>query len=274
MSAEPQDGRTTVAANLAVAFAYAGKRTLLVDADLRRPRIHDLFFKFNRVGLAGALTNAAVWARNAAGGRNERAAPGGARAARGAPLPAEADGRHAYGAAAEEARIPFETDGSGDPRSAAGTLPPGPFAADPPGRAPPADAVLAPPEPSFLEPYIQETHIDRLHLLLAGEPSVLAADRLGGEAAARLFREMAESYDAVVLDTPPFFSAAEAAAVAARCGGVLIVARAGRTSRGTLRKLQSALAAVGAEVRGAVMNRTGRPGRFEGLRTFSGKRWL
>jgi chain length determinant protein tyrosine kinase EpsG len=37
------DGRSHVAANLAVAFAQGGGRTLLVDADLRRPRLHRLF---------------------------------------------------------------------------------------------------------------------------------------------------------------------------------------------------------------------------------------
>lgn len=36
-SAEPSDGKTTVTVNLAVSFAQAGKRTLVIDADLRKP---------------------------------------------------------------------------------------------------------------------------------------------------------------------------------------------------------------------------------------------
>ncbi len=42
-SSEPSDGKTTVLANLAVSYAHAGKRTLLIDADLRRPGMTKLF---------------------------------------------------------------------------------------------------------------------------------------------------------------------------------------------------------------------------------------
>lgn len=42
-SAEPSDGKTTVLANLGASYAMAGKRTLLIDADLRRPGLSKLF---------------------------------------------------------------------------------------------------------------------------------------------------------------------------------------------------------------------------------------
>jgi protein-tyrosine kinase len=55
VSVNARDGRTFVAANLAVVFAQLGEKTLLIDADLRQPRQHRLF-GHGGPGLAQALS--------------------------------------------------------------------------------------------------------------------------------------------------------------------------------------------------------------------------
>jgi protein-tyrosine kinase len=53
------EGRSWLAANLAVVFAQIGERTLLIDADMRNPRQHELFNLGNSVGLSALLTGRA-----------------------------------------------------------------------------------------------------------------------------------------------------------------------------------------------------------------------
>jgi capsular exopolysaccharide synthesis family protein len=62
-SSEAGEGKTVIAANLAVSLARLNQRVLLIDADLRRPRLHELFGEENGPGLTdvllGKATNAA-----------------------------------------------------------------------------------------------------------------------------------------------------------------------------------------------------------------------
>ena len=55
VSASPAEGRSQLAAELAIAFAQLGRRTLLVDADLRKPSQHALFPCANDRGLGESL---------------------------------------------------------------------------------------------------------------------------------------------------------------------------------------------------------------------------
>ena len=54
-SAVPKEGKTTTAANLAVAIAQTGSNTILLDADLRRPGVHRMFDLPNDEGLTSVL---------------------------------------------------------------------------------------------------------------------------------------------------------------------------------------------------------------------------
>jgi protein-tyrosine kinase len=56
VSSARNEGRSFIAANLAVLFAQLGERTLLIDADLRNPRQHRLFGLDNRAGLSAVLS--------------------------------------------------------------------------------------------------------------------------------------------------------------------------------------------------------------------------
>lgn len=50
------EGKSTIATNLAIVEAQSGKKTVVVDADMRRPKVHTHFNKPNRMGLSDVVT--------------------------------------------------------------------------------------------------------------------------------------------------------------------------------------------------------------------------
>lgn len=161
----PEEGKSTTAANLAIAFAQQGHRVLLIDCDLRRARIHKIFDETNLPGLTNLLIG-----------------------------------------------------GESIPNA------------------------------------IRPTRIDGLMILPSGPLPPNPAELLGSAQMSALLEKLSESYDLLVLDTPPLLAASDAAIVSRMSDGALVVVRAGRTEKSALQTAVQQLATVGARVLGTVLN--------------------
>lgn len=197
-SASPGEGKTLVAANIAVAYAQAGSRTVLVSADLRRPGIERLFdVPPHARGLSDLIADAAG-------------------------CPAEVDGER------------LARRGNG--RAAA------PFAA----RL--QEAVVATDEPNLL-------------LLPAGSTPPNASELLASRHATEVLDALGEEADIVILDTPPTLPVTDAAVLAAKSDGVVLVAVPGGTMRASVTRAHETLDTPQVRLLGLVLNKSREAGR-------------
>jgi capsular exopolysaccharide synthesis family protein len=158
-----KEGKSTTAANLCVVLAQAGKRVLLVSADLRRPRVHEFFGLPNEPGLTDLLS----------------------------------------------------------------------------GVVPPTNA-------------FQKSGVDNLWVLPSGHISPQAVEPLGSEKFRRLLEGL-NTVDFVVMDCPPVLAVADSLALAPHVDGVLLVADAGKSTRGAVIQARDQLEQAGGELLGAVL---------------------
>ncbi|HEY8483148.1 MAG TPA: polysaccharide biosynthesis tyrosine autokinase, partial [Longimicrobiales bacterium] len=96
--------------------------------------------------------------------------------------------------------------------------------------------------------------VDGLFVLPSGKLPPNPAELIGGSAMRDFLDRMTETYDLVILDSPPLLAAADAVALGTMADGVVIVVRAGQTDREAAQNAVQQLLAVGARVIGAVLN--------------------
>ncbi|HZI93567.1 MAG TPA: polysaccharide biosynthesis tyrosine autokinase, partial [Patescibacteria group bacterium] len=167
-SSQPREGKTSTALNLAITLSQLNKKVLLVDADLRRPRLHKALGLGNASGLSNLLSGSEDL---------------------------------------ESLVVP-----AGPPNLF--LLPSGP----------------TPPNPAELLDSAEFTEL---------------TDRLASQ----------DGFDHVIFDSPPILSVSDAAIMAGRIDGVILVVEAGSTPRDQVAHAAEKLRVVKARVLGALLNR-------------------
>lgn len=105
-----------------------------------------------------------------------------------------------------------------------------------------------------LEEAIESTGVDGLDLLTCGPQVFSPSEMLNQERFRRLLATLAGRYDRVLVDSPPVLLFSDAQILAAQCDGIILVLRAGTSTRGDSVQAHAELAAVGARILGVVVN--------------------
>ena len=253
-SAGPGEGKTFVAANLAVSLAQNGLQVLLVDADLRRPRVHLAFNLPREVGLTNVLLsqpeNLDADLRPQARRLLERA--------RNAQTL-----RRRYPEMVHEHKARFTVDRVAMLLNEVETDEPALLADIEELRA----AVAA---PDVAAEYIQSTSIENLRVLASGPLPPNPAELLSSPRALEVLESLSDYADIVIFDTPPAATVTDATILAGKVDAVLQVVRAGKTRIDLMRRCRNALSQVGARVLGPVLNqvRTGDMGYYANYYTY------
>jgi non-specific protein-tyrosine kinase len=99
-----------------------------------------------------------------------------------------------------------------------------------------------------------------MDVLPSGDVPPNPSELLGSRNMEELLGRMERAYDIVIIDTPPMLPVTDAAVLATKAAGAIIIVRHGKTKRDHLRRSIEALDAVGGNLLGCVLNRTPRRG--------------
>lgn len=264
-SPAPGEGKSVVAANLAAACAEAGHRTVLVSSDLRRPSVEELLGVAAEVGLTDVLAQVTVTQVEPPSPVQPGSVDGEAEAATAEPYPIPTQAARATlpARARLEAFLGLrQPPAAYPPQAGRRAAEPAPRAAAANGLGPPAprprpasDVVLTSDGVEVVRRSLVPTDVNNLVLLPAGSLPPNPAQLLVSKKATAVLDELARLADVIVLDTPPMLAVADAAILASRADGVLLVTAFDETRRSAISRSLAMLETSGAPLLGAVVNK-------------------
>lgn len=95
---------------------------------------------------------------------------------------------------------------------------------------------------------------ENLHILTSGKLPPNPSEMLGSKAMARLLEELKERYDIIILDTAPLHAVTDAQILSTKVDGTILVVRAEKTKRDSVKQAKALLDKVGANILGTVLN--------------------
>ena len=104
------------------------------------------------------------------------------------------------------------------------------------------------------QPPLLDTEVEGLRLLPSGPVPPNPSELVGSHRMAEIIAMLSEQADIVLFDAPPVIAVTDAAVLASRVDGVLLVIKAGATKRDQARKAKALLDKVNAHLVGAVLN--------------------
>jgi polysaccharide biosynthesis transport protein len=268
-SAAPSEGKSTVAANLAVALAQAGQRVILVDCDLRRPSVHRNFGVGNQRGMTSLLLHD-IPPPPSDGVVNGTYRP---LRANGAQPSVRLEARQQSASARnwvvdllDQTLVPLARTNGAVNGNGNGTLHGHGHHAEPVN----VHAAVAHAEPAVVRPepvplgapiharwiaeYLQPTHVKNLRLLTSGPLPPNPAELLASSRLTNCLQHLTSEADIVVIDSPPVLVVSDPLLLASRVDATMIVVNSQRTRTGSLQRATEALNRSGTRILGAVLN--------------------
>ncbi|MFP3125335.1 CpsD/CapB family tyrosine-protein kinase [Ectobacillus funiculus] len=107
---------------------------------------------------------------------------------------------------------------------------------------------------SKLESCVRETDVENLDFLPAGAVPPNPAELLGSIRMEELIEQAYESYDLIIIDTPPVLAVTDAQVLANKCDGIVLVVRSNHTEKEDALKAKGLLANAKGKLLGVVLN--------------------